>query len=180
MPNLGRYNRVDLIKGNHIPYLYFYASDNPLRYSDPLGLAEYKGMAGSFGGGGGAGGAIWVGDVYSKCGSDKKYEEGTIIVGLFGITVGSPLSGIGLPIWQKDSLSDRGSIKNMGGLAALISGDAGFAIGGTLFYLILGNTDPVTWYGVIYGVDLSGCIFGGYSHVFNINTKCCDKPGEWP
>jgi len=183
IPEIGRYNRLDpAVSQDH---LYAYASNNPIIYIDPLGLATYKGTC-VYVSGGVVGGLGWLScDVYGQCNKDNKQQVGKLKAFFSGATFGLPLGGVGFSLSQSDSLPNIGNISNMGGSATLASASGSALIGISYYNMRLGGTvSKDEKYGAVQegaqaGIDASMDLFYGYSWLSEVKEKCCDNPGGW-
>jgi uncharacterized protein RhaS with RHS repeats len=160
------------------PNLYAYAGGNPVLHFDPRGLAVYTGLVNLKGGGAVVGGAVMYGVVRTCC-ENGKYQEGFLLAGLAGATVGLPVGSTVFTLKQRDDLPGRGDLRSMNGQAGIASLSAALGVGWSVYAIQLGNTRSFSKrFGDVdsgwqFGFDLDATLMSGVSHVSGIQEKCC-------
>ena len=171
----GRYLTPDPIGLKAGINLFAYGRNNPIIYSDPLGLWSYKGDCQYISAGVLAGVGSLRCNVWTSCRNDKTREVGEIVVFFVGATGGLLPGGA---TWfdielERFPFSNYPALKDLEGSAELrtISGAIGWGESHLELRLGFGEGEMI---GPQIGLDASADWFAGvYSNLENMHTECC-------
>ena len=150
---------------------YGYASDNPGRFSDKLGLYSYDGSATYTSGGDGLGGGWMSVTLTSECYKNFRLI-GDYLVIFAGGTLGVPVGRSSFTFTMDDNHRAGGpQLERMTGISTILSASGGLGIGGSIGVLFMGDgiADISGW---LRGVDLSTDAFIGYSFRTGVRREC--------
>jgi RHS repeat-associated protein len=182
-PSLGRFLQEDPLFTLN---LYVYVQNNPVKLTDPIGLApwDFKGYCRYISGGNVAGAGVLRCRVWTPCRRVPDQvsgvrETGELVAAFGGLTVGIPGAvtyfNIELP---REPIPDYHfpTLKDLEGSASIQT--LGFAIGPigwSWMHLRLGSA-RTELIGQQAGIDLSADVFWGSSRLESTNTTCCYAP----